>query len=74
VVLTLLSGAGRDNALNTLRQIHTGAYNLRSTGVPGPAHGRLATYIDWATSAAARLALQFSAADGSDTAIRRRRD
>jgi hypothetical protein len=61
MLVTPLPGTSRDNLLNTFREVHNAAYNLRGRG--GPAHDRLTEYIEWATLTVQRLSSQIKAAD-----------
>lgn len=55
MLVTLLPGVSRENALGAMREIHNQAFNLRGGGSFGGAHGRLTAYVDWANEAARRL-------------------
>jgi hypothetical protein len=56
-------GTSRDHLLKTLRDLHTAVYNLRGGAGPGPAQSRIASYLEWVTSAIQQLGNLISAAD-----------
>lgn len=63
MLITPRPGVNRQSLLDTLREVHTAVFNLRGGGGPGSAQGRLAGYLEWATTTVQRLGNQISAAD-----------
>jgi hypothetical protein len=60
--VTLLPGVGREQLRESLRQVHTDAYNLRG-GSYGSGHALLTRYLAWASTAVRMLANQLRPAD-----------
>jgi hypothetical protein len=60
---TPLPGVRGEQILAELRAIHNGAVNLRGGGGRDGAHGRLRSYIEWATNAVAHLGRMITPAD-----------
>lgn len=63
MLVTPLPGTSRDQLLTTLRSVHDAVYNLQSGAGPGTAQSRIATYLEWVTSAIQQLSTRISAAD-----------